>query len=344
MIIQSVNWQTHRDALIRIRHSVFIDKQGISEKEEWDEHDETALHILVTLLPPPEQHSPPQSHPDHKTQHINNSDTLTDNAIACARLVMHANGDIQIGRVAVLALYRHKGIATAMVKHAIMTAWQHSYPVVPTIYLNAQNNLVNMYQKLHFTPEGDTFLDAGMPHTRMQFATDKIKTTTFFNRQSLEINNPNGFACLARLLTQLTVRRICILSDKLAPALYHKSDLCDALSLFVRSHRQAHIDIAVANTRTLGQSRHALVELSKRIPSKIRIQKVQKGLLDTGNITVNQDILTFDNTGFITLLNSQMQQGFGVFNNKVHVKQAQNHFDYIWQNHCETEPNIRQIY
>ncbi len=350
MIIQSVTWQTHRDELIRIRHSVFIDEQGIDPTEEWDEYDATALHILVTLPQLDDANPYEKSHVQRNgesaltNQNTNNHHTMANSAVACARLVIHKNGEIQIGRVAVLALYRHKGIGAAMLKHAIMAAWQYSYPNTPTLYLNAQNHLIALYQKLHFTPEGLTFLDAGIPHTRMQFSHKDLNNTAFFNKQSLQINTPNAFACLARLLTQQAVRHINIISHTLAPALYHQPELCNVLSQFVRSHRQAHIHIAVINTRQLGLKKHLLIELAQRIPSKIRIQKIKKSLLDTGNITTYQDSLVFDTSGFITLTNSQTHQGFGIFNHQVQVKQAQNHFDYIWQSHCEPEPNLRQLY
>ena len=42
-----VDWLEQRDRLRALRHTVFIDEQGVSREEEWDGQDEDAQHFLA---------------------------------------------------------------------------------------------------------------------------------------------------------------------------------------------------------------------------------------------------------------------------------------------------------
>ena len=47
MEIVVASWQQHRETLQHIRHRVFIEEQGIAERDEWDDDDIQATHILA---------------------------------------------------------------------------------------------------------------------------------------------------------------------------------------------------------------------------------------------------------------------------------------------------------
>ena len=127
------NWDSNNDSLVRIRRQVFIEEQNVPEDMEWDEHDSSSTHFLATL--------------DNKV-------------IATARL----KTDGQIGRMAVLAEYRNKGIGSKLLKFVLLTAKQQKQKKV---YLHAQVSAIPFYKKHGFTACGDIFYEANIPHREM---------------------------------------------------------------------------------------------------------------------------------------------------------------------------------
>jgi len=136
------HWLTHQQPLREIRERVFIQEQQVPIADEWDDKDETAIHFLVN--------------------------TAAGKAIACARLVVetHANQNlIHIGRVAVLAEYRHQGTGRELMA-VIIRYCKGEYPGYK-IVLHAQTTRQRFYEHLRFVACGEVFMDAGIPHIEM---------------------------------------------------------------------------------------------------------------------------------------------------------------------------------
>ncbi|MFV9614737.1 MAG: GNAT family N-acetyltransferase [Gammaproteobacteria bacterium] len=131
--IRIADWHTDKDSLAQIRRRVFIEEQNVPEDMEWDEYDNSSIHFIAT----------------HK-----------DKVIACARL----KTDGQIGRMAVLAEYRNKGIGSKLLQIVLQTARQQKQK---NIYLHAQVSAIPFYKKHGFTASGDIFYEAEIPHREM---------------------------------------------------------------------------------------------------------------------------------------------------------------------------------
>ncbi len=131
--IHIADWNSERNILAKIRRQVFIEEQNVPEDMEWDEHDSSSTHFLATL--------------DNKV-------------IATARL----KTDGQIGRMAVLAEYRNKGIGSKLLKFVLLTAKQQKQK---NVYLHAQVSAIPFYKKHGFTACGDVFYEANIPHREM---------------------------------------------------------------------------------------------------------------------------------------------------------------------------------
>ena len=131
--IRIANWDTDKDNLVRIRRRVFIEEQHVPENMEWDQYDDSSTHFLATL---------------------------DNNVIATARL----KTDGQIGRMAVLAEYRNKGIGSKLLQFVLLTALQQKQKKV---YLHAQVSAISFYEKHGFTTCGDIFYEADIPHREM---------------------------------------------------------------------------------------------------------------------------------------------------------------------------------
>lgn len=120
----------------QIRKVVFIQEMNVSPEDEF-EYDDEAIHYL-----------------------------LFDNnkAIATSRWRETPDG-IKLERFAVLKPQRAKGLGRMILKRML----EEVVPLKKHIYLYAQIEAVNFYQKNGFTARGDQFMDAGIKHLLMEY-------------------------------------------------------------------------------------------------------------------------------------------------------------------------------
>lgn len=143
--IMLTHWQTHSADLIKIRTAVFMQEQHVSAADEWDGLDEQAIHFLIL--------------------------STNNDPIGCARLLCEtsdANALWHIGRVAILKPFRGQGIGHHLMQYII--AYCKRTAPENSIYLHAQTERRQFYEKLNFISEGDEFMDAGIPHISMYLA------------------------------------------------------------------------------------------------------------------------------------------------------------------------------
>lgn len=121
-----------------VRRVVFIDEQGFTEAEEWDDLDRDAVQLVVRDGASP---------------------------VASARLLRDgATG--KIGRICVLKSHRGDKLGAALVRFGI----DHfrANPEVSRVYLSAQDHALGFYEKLGFRAYGDGYLDGSVPHHDME--------------------------------------------------------------------------------------------------------------------------------------------------------------------------------
>jgi len=131
--VRTANWQTEADALLAIRRTVFIIEQNVPESLEVDGEDERCHHLLACV---------------------------EGENIGTARMMP----DGHIGRVAVLKEHRRKGVGSAILQHFIGQARALALSCVD---LNGQTDALPFYEKLGFVPEGEVFMEAGIPHRKL---------------------------------------------------------------------------------------------------------------------------------------------------------------------------------
>jgi predicted GNAT family N-acyltransferase len=120
-----------------LRRAVFIEEQGVSVADEQDGLDHLCIHLLA----------------------------LQDGVpVGTARLMV--NGTIgKVGRVCVLQQTRGTGLGVALMRAAIDQF--RTIPGIKHVKLGAQTHALAFYERLGFTPYGDIFMDAGIPHRNM---------------------------------------------------------------------------------------------------------------------------------------------------------------------------------
>jgi len=129
-----VTWAQEAKRLRAVRHAVFVVEQNIPEELEWDANDAVSTHALAL-----------------------DRDGVP---IACGRLLP----DGHIGRMAVLSGWRGQGVGAAVLSLLIDVARDRGDAAVR---LHAQTHAVTFYAKFGFIPEGDEYLEAGIPHRTM---------------------------------------------------------------------------------------------------------------------------------------------------------------------------------
>jgi len=131
-------------AVYDIRKQVFIDEQGVSAAEEFDEYDSLATHVLVY-------------------------DNKEKKPVATGR-VYYDGKDYRIGRIAVLKEKRGKYYGDFVVRLLVNKAFLTG---AEEVFINAQVKAVPFYEKIGFHSYGKVFKEAGIDHIAM-----KINTVT----------------------------------------------------------------------------------------------------------------------------------------------------------------------
>ena len=121
---------------LAIRAAVFVIEQGIAAEEDIDGRDADAVQFLIFLNETP---------------------------VGTARMLI--DGDTgKIGRVAVLKDHRGAGYGKRLIEAAVAEAQARG---LARVKLGAQVEATGFYAALGFTPVGDVFSDAGLPHQMM---------------------------------------------------------------------------------------------------------------------------------------------------------------------------------
>jgi predicted GNAT family N-acyltransferase len=132
--VRVTDWGSDAPALQFVRRTVFIDEQRVPENLEWDAIDTACVHALAE-----DAHGAP---------------------IGCGRLLP----DGHIGRMAVLAAWRGRGVGAALLTTLVQRARERGDV---RVVLNAQTQAMPFYARHGFAPEGPPFEEAGIPHQAM---------------------------------------------------------------------------------------------------------------------------------------------------------------------------------
>jgi predicted GNAT family N-acyltransferase len=133
--VRVADWARDGPLLRYIRRAVFVDEQHVPETLEWDGVDGECHHAIAL--------------------------DAMGQAIGCARLLP----DGHIGRVAVLAAHRGRGVGDALMRCMVALAGELGYR---RVVVNAQTHALTFYERHGFVAIGDVYDDAGIPHRAME--------------------------------------------------------------------------------------------------------------------------------------------------------------------------------
>lgn len=135
--VRRVSWESAFRELRAIRAAVFVAEQGVPEELEWDDLDRQCLHALAT--------------------------SVAGGAVGTGRLLP----DGHIGRMAILAPWRRRGIGGLILQDLVAAARERGHKLIE---LSAQTHAMEFYRRFGFQEVGGEYLEAGIRHRRMQLS------------------------------------------------------------------------------------------------------------------------------------------------------------------------------
>ena len=131
------SWKEAKVYAFLVRQEVFILEQGVPAELELDEFDSSAAHVLA-----------------YQDAHC----------IGTGRLLNLSAKQAQIGRMAVLAKFRGKGVGKQILRKLVELAASQG---AREIILHSQVSAIPFYEKLGFQAQGNVYDEAGIPHRNM---------------------------------------------------------------------------------------------------------------------------------------------------------------------------------
>lgn len=254
--IRRADWEQDADRLSVLRRAVFVREQQVPEALEWDGLDQDALHLIA--------------------------EDADGAALGTARLLPTG----QIGRMAVAATARRRGIGRRLLLRLLRIAEEEGYPAV---FLNAQTAVLPFYAGLGFEPVGEGFVEAGIDHQRMLLADPARATRADIDTRRLGRSaGPLRLASpalqrhgIARLASQAR-DELLILSRDLQPNFYDQAGFLDAVrGLALQRAERRPVRVLLEDTEAPVQRGHRFIELARRLDSAIEIRCPPEDLIGT---------------------------------------------------------------
>jgi predicted GNAT family N-acyltransferase len=137
-VVRRAEWALEGARLAEIRRTVFVIEQRVPEAEEWDGMDTQSRHVIA----------------------------LSGDGVALGTGRLLPDG--RIGRMAVLKAWRGRGVGSALLRELIAIARERGQRETR---LHAQTHALAFYRKHGYTPLGEEFMEAGIPHQEMRLIT-----------------------------------------------------------------------------------------------------------------------------------------------------------------------------
>ncbi len=151
------------------------------------------------------------------------------------------------------------------------------------------------------------------------------------------VEYPHPFDELAVALAESASRYLYILSPRLDPAAFDNDALSLALSRLARSSRQTEVRILISDSRGLTSRGHRLLQLARRVPSIVQIQRLSEH--PDWN---DQTLVIRDRDGVLYKPGGSVTDGFYQPNSPSSVQPHLELFEELWR-YSEKDPELRSL-
>jgi predicted GNAT family N-acyltransferase len=313
--IQRVTWQDAESDLRILREFVFIREQNVPPELEWDGEDAKAVHVLAR---------------DQKNR-----------AIGTARMTT----DGHIGRMAVLRAWRKRGVGSEMLTALITIARARQ---LSRVKLDAQVQAIEFYQKHFFDMQGETFMDAGIPHQHMTRSLPPLDVHININDLPKQVlGETRGYIDLKGLEDNKQVaihmarqgqRSLNLFTPNLDPRIFNNDEFIDAIKKVALHNPRSRVNILIIDPSEVVSRGHRIVELARKISSRIFIHRADeedRDQMDTYMIV--------DDVGIIRRAHNDRFEGLAEFNNPGEARLLLKTFTDTWER-SQPEPELRRLH
>ncbi|MGJ7902924.1 GNAT family N-acetyltransferase [Lysobacter sp. 1R34A] len=218
-------------ALRSVREAVFVQEQQVSAEIELDAHDPLCHHVLAL--------------------------DAEQRPIGTGRLTP----DRRIGRMAVLAPWRGRGVGEALLEALIERARQLGWR---ELSLHAQATAIGFYARRGFLPWGERFVEAGIEHQSMRLLLDAANPVE---------TRAAALAALAGVIGSAR-RGLSIYSRDLDPGLLDRPEIVAAIRRFATSG--GAVRVLLHDPGAPQRALAPLIGLSQRLSSVFEFRAIEE--------------------------------------------------------------------
>ncbi len=313
--VQRVTWQKAEIDLRILREFVFIKEQNVPPELEWDGEDENAIHVLAR---------------DEKGRGIGTARMTTDG---------------HIGRMAVLRAWRRRGVGSQMLTALITIARARQ---LHRVKLDAQTQAVNFYLCHDFVPQGEVFMDANIPHQHMTRSLPSLDVHININdlpkqvlgetRGYIDLKGREDNKQAAIHMAAQGQRSLNLFTPNLDPRIFDNEEFIEAVKKLALCNSRSRINILILDPSEVVTHGHRIVELARRISSRIFIHRADEEEQNHVNT-----FMIVDDVGIIRRAHNDRFEGLAEFNNPAEARLLLKTFNEAWER-SQPEPELRRLH
>lgn len=300
--VEPADWTADRDALRAVREAVFVHEQQVPVEEEWDDLDPLCRHVLAR------------------------DDAGTP--IGTGRLTPQHG----IGRMAVLADWRGRGVGAALLQSLIDRARALGWDRVS---LNAQVQAIGFYERHGFMAEGETFMEAGIEHRTMHRSLEPLVAPPGERghppaRPEYRLLQTESREEVVAALVQLfeDARHTVVIHHRdLGPGVLDHEDVLTAMRRLATSGRGAELRLLIGDPDQALRDGHRLIPLAQRLTSSIHLRVP----VEEPDRAYPAAFVANDVGGYLMLPLAERHEGRGATCNPGTSRQLVRYFDEVWE-------------
>jgi predicted GNAT family N-acyltransferase len=265
------------------------------------------------------------------------AETVECDVIGTGRL--QATG--KIGRMAVLADWRGRGVGAALLRVLMDEARSRG---LAEVYLNAQSHVVDFYARYGFGVEGEEFEEAGIPHRRMRC---RFQGETMPELQGASSNLSPGtrtllggreeFAEAVAMVSSRAQRALAIFTPRLEPGVYDTPQFIESVKRLVLSRSHARIRVLISDAIGSGQSANRFLFLGRRLSTFIEFRELADQFQDRDDA-----FLIADDNALVYRARSDRWEGILDTDERRMARMYLEQFDLMWQS-SENTRELREL-
>jgi predicted GNAT family N-acyltransferase len=320
---READWEQQGKLIRVVRQSVLTGELGLPKSHVLDELDETALHWIA-------------------------EENETGQVVGSIRMTV----DDSISRLAVLPEHRGKGIGLSLLELAVAKGIRFSLKVAQ---LDGQAALEGLFNQAGFHKTGNAFDVDGIAHQHFERELslpekpqiERTRTGADYGDESAyHLGEDNKLILLRREedfrnvileMCRQATQSIRIHSPVLDHKLFDSRELKETCSALARRNKYTFVEILLFDSHRVVKNGHALLEISRKLPSSISFRIVHPELRRQ-----NHEYVLVDGSGVIYRQDNEIYDGYANFLDVTDCNRLGRQFTGAWESGLK-DPNLRQL-